>query len=208
MHQVLGLHQILPASSLIFSRPPRLFKALTPLPLVLLFSHPFRYLSLHFPLCLPTFLVFLRHLRVTPFLLTSARSPPQPKSSITMPSLALKPGSLIFVTGVNGLIGSHVVDQLLLRGYNVREAVRDLEKPAWLQEYIRTKHSKATFELVAVPDMTSDGCYDDVVKGKFRLTFLHNTADKTKAPMALFTLHHPFMVKIHSLQFLSASRAV
>ena len=70
------------------------------------------------------------------------------------------------MTGVNGLIGSHVVDQLLLRGYHVRGAVRDVEKAAWLKEYFATKQPKATFELVAVPDMTTDGCYDEVVKGK------------------------------------------
>lgn len=82
-----------------------------------------------------------------------------------MSSLALKPGSTVFVTGINGLIGSHVADQLLLRGYNVRGAVRDVEKAAWLKEYFANKHEKATLELVAVPDMTVEGCYDDFVKG-------------------------------------------
>ena len=37
---------------------------------------------------------------------------------------------LIAVTGANGYIGSHVVKQLLLRGYRVRAIVRDPTNPA------------------------------------------------------------------------------
>ncbi|KAF2729036.1 dihydroflavonol-4-reductase [Polyplosphaeria fusca] len=81
-----------------------------------------------------------------------------------MPTLVLQPGALIFVTGVNGLIGSHIADQLLARGYNVRGAVRDVEKSAWLSDYFTGKHTAAHFELVSVPDMTIEGCYDAVVK--------------------------------------------
>ncbi|KAF2191212.1 NAD(P)-binding protein [Zopfia rhizophila CBS 207.26] len=82
-----------------------------------------------------------------------------------MPTLALHPGSLIFATGVNGLVGSHVADQLLARGYHVRGAVRDVEKSAWLSVYFADKHKDAKFEMVSVPDMTVEGCYDEVVKG-------------------------------------------
>ncbi|KAF2244429.1 dihydroflavonol-4-reductase [Trematosphaeria pertusa] len=82
-----------------------------------------------------------------------------------MPTLAIHPGAVIFVTGVNGLIGSHIVDQLLKRGYNVRGAVRDVEKSKWLAKYFDAKYEGAKFEMVAVPDMTADGCYDEAVKG-------------------------------------------
>ncbi|KAF2797416.1 NAD(P)-binding protein [Melanomma pulvis-pyrius CBS 109.77] len=82
-----------------------------------------------------------------------------------MPALAIHPGSTVFVTGVNGLIGSHIADQLLARGYHVRGAVRDVEKCAWLTEYFADKHKGAKFELVSVPDMTVEGCYDEAVKG-------------------------------------------
>ncbi|KAF2872065.1 hypothetical protein BDV95DRAFT_493313 [Massariosphaeria phaeospora] len=82
-----------------------------------------------------------------------------------MPTLALHPSATVFVTGVNGLIGSHIADQLLARGYHVRGAVRDVEKSGWLTEYFENKHKGAKFELTAVPDMTVEGCYDNVVKG-------------------------------------------
>ncbi|KAF1959651.1 dihydroflavonol-4-reductase [Byssothecium circinans] len=82
-----------------------------------------------------------------------------------MPTVVIQPGETIFVTGVNGLIGSHIVDQLLQKGYNVRGAVRDVEKSKWLTEYFDGKYKGTKFELVAVPDMTFEGCYDEVVKG-------------------------------------------
>jgi nucleoside-diphosphate-sugar epimerase len=82
-----------------------------------------------------------------------------------MPTLALHPGATIFVTGVNGLIGSHIADQLLARGYHVRGAVRDVDKTKWLAEYFTGKHKSVKFDLVSVPDMTAEGCYDKVVKG-------------------------------------------
>ncbi|KAI4959117.1 hypothetical protein J4E86_002838 [Alternaria arbusti] len=82
-----------------------------------------------------------------------------------MPIVAIKPGATVFVTGVNGLVGSHIVDQLLKRAYHVRGAVRDAEKHKYMTEYFNDKYKEATFELVEVPDMTFEGCYDDVVDG-------------------------------------------
>jgi nucleoside-diphosphate-sugar epimerase len=82
-----------------------------------------------------------------------------------MPTVVIKPGATVFVTGVNGLIGSHIVDQLLKRGYNVRGAVRHAQKHGYLIEYFNDKYKEAKFELVDVPDMTAEGCYDKVVDG-------------------------------------------
>jgi nucleoside-diphosphate-sugar epimerase len=82
-----------------------------------------------------------------------------------MPTVVIKPGATVFVTGVNGLIGSHIADQLLKRGYNVRGAVRNSEKHKYLIEYFEDKYKEAKFELVEVPDMTVEGCYDNLVDG-------------------------------------------
>jgi nucleoside-diphosphate-sugar epimerase len=88
-----------------------------------------------------------------------------------MPTLAIHPGATILVSGVNGLIGSHIADQLLVRGYHVRGAVRDVEKTKWLAEYFTGKHKAVKFELVSVPDMTAEGCYNEAVKGTSPLIY-------------------------------------
>jgi nucleoside-diphosphate-sugar epimerase len=92
-----------------------------------------------------------------------------------MPAVVIPPGATILVTGVNGLIGSHVADQLLKRGYHVRGAVRDVEKNKWLAEYFEEQYKDAKFELVAVPDMTAEGCYDEVVDGVSLLTLCYGS---------------------------------
>ena len=96
-----------------------------------------------------------------------------------MPTVVLKPGATVFVTGVNGLIGSHVADQLLKRGYNVRGAVRDAGKAKWLAEYFEAKYKDAKLELVSVPDMRVEGCYDSVVDGKTSLDAMLEQKSKT-----------------------------
>ncbi|KAH9826674.1 aldehyde reductase II [Teratosphaeria destructans] len=62
-------------------------------------------------------------------------TPPPPRSCPTDPSgavdldaFALPTQSLILVTGANGWLGMHVVDQLLEHGYRVRGTVRNAEK--------------------------------------------------------------------------------
>lgn len=85
-----------------------------------------------------------------------------------MPTLALEAGTTIFVTGVNGLIGSHITDQLLERGYNVRGAVRNAKKHQYLVDYFSEKHKDAKLELVNVPDMTIEGCYDNFTQGTLK----------------------------------------
>ena len=75
-------------------------------------------------------------------------------------------GSPVCVTGVNGLLGSHIADQALFAGYNVRGTVRNLDKNAWMNSFFakRYAHSNVRFELVAIPDMSIDGCFDEAVR--------------------------------------------
>jgi nucleoside-diphosphate-sugar epimerase len=95
-----------------------------------------------------------------------------------MPTVVLHPGATIFVTGVNGLIGSHIADRLLKRGYKVRGAVRDVEKTKWLVDYFHRNYESSQFELVGVTDMTIEGCYDDVVNGESCRAFLSPASHK------------------------------
>ncbi|KAH7071869.1 NAD-P-binding protein [Paraphoma chrysanthemicola] len=75
----------------------------------------------------------------------------------------LPPDSTILVTGVNGLVGSHVADQGLAHGYKIRGAVRDKAKNWWLQEHFEAKYGKGRFNLIEVKDF--EGPYEDAVKG-------------------------------------------
>ena len=81
---------------------------------------------------------------------------------------ALPKGRLILVTGANGYIGSHVVDQLLKLGYNVRGTIRN-EKP-WVEILFskrRREHgsSAGVFEAVVIEDIAKQGAFNHVIEG-------------------------------------------
>ena len=72
-------------------------------------------------------------------------------------------GSKILVTGSNGFIGSHVVDQLLKLGYLVRGTVRE-PKP-WLIDFFDQKYGRGKFESFILPDVTSEIDCERAVEG-------------------------------------------
>lgn len=71
-------------------------------------------------------------------------------------------GSLILVTGANGYIASHVVNQLLQLGYNVRGTIR-AEKP-WLEQFFAKKYGEGRFETMLLPAFTKDAL-EPVLRG-------------------------------------------
>jgi nucleoside-diphosphate-sugar epimerase len=79
--------------------------------------------------------------------------------------LAIPRGSLVVVTGANGLIASNIVDQLIQAGYRVRGTVRSISRSAWMEIFFASKYGPGNFELIEVPDMAAPGSYDDAVKG-------------------------------------------
>ncbi|XXH02551.1 hypothetical protein Hte_008927 [Hypoxylon texense] len=94
--------------------------------------------------------------------------------------LLISPGSLVVVTGVNGFIASHIVNQLLQRGYRVRGTVRSISKYQWVKDYFEKQYGPGQIELVEVPDMTAAGVYDDIVKGASG--FVHVAAPLMSSP--------------------------
>ncbi|KAI0020016.1 NAD(P)-binding protein [Xylariomycetidae sp. FL0641] len=85
------------------------------------------------------------------------------KPALTNPRIP--PDSLVLVTGANGLLGSHAVDQLLAAGYRVRGSVRDPARCAWLRRHADARHGPGRLELARVPDLAAPGAWDAAVRG-------------------------------------------
>ncbi|KAI1185967.1 hypothetical protein F5B17DRAFT_9935 [Nemania serpens] len=82
---------------------------------------------------------------------------------LTTPTIPL--GSVILVTGVNGLIASWVADKLLEAGYWVRGTVRNLSRSSWMEPLFADRHGPGRFELVEVSDFSAPGIWDTPMKG-------------------------------------------
>ncbi|GKU10144.1 unnamed protein product [Fusarium langsethiae] len=78
---------------------------------------------------------------------------------------AVPKGSVVLVTGANGLLGSHVAKQFLEFGYKVRGTVRDPAKNSWLSTAFEKQYGQGNFELVKLSDMTSEDELKKLVKG-------------------------------------------
>jgi nucleoside-diphosphate-sugar epimerase len=82
---------------------------------------------------------------------------------------AIPKGSTVLVTGANGYIGSHIADQLILAGYNVKGTVRSEDKGAMIAETFEKRHSgKGAFSYVVVEDMSTEEAFHDAMKGEHR----------------------------------------
>lgn len=76
---------------------------------------------------------------------------------------ALPQGSKILVTGANGYIASHVVDQMLALGYAVRGTVRS-PKP-WLNEYFDQRYRTNLFETFIVSSFDDTFAVEQALDG-------------------------------------------
>ncbi|KAG7092757.1 hypothetical protein E1B28_009082 [Marasmius oreades] len=63
----------------------------------------------------------------------------------------------IFVTGSTGFIGSHVIGELLNKGYRVRCAVRPGPKADFFKSYYSSKFDESRFQVIDIPDIASSG---------------------------------------------------
>jgi len=77
----------------------------------------------------------------------------------------MSPNPIVLVTGINGYIGSHVADQFLVAGHDVRGTARTIEKGQVIKEALTEKHGESRVEILAVPNIAADGAFDQAVKG-------------------------------------------
>src|SRR5579862_2761661 len=72
----------------------------------------------------------------------------------------------VLLTGGNGFIGAHILDQLLARGVSVRCVVRSQEKA----EQVRADHGGGgggdALDFFVAPDITAAGAFDEAVKSE------------------------------------------
>ncbi|KAH6907386.1 D-lactaldehyde dehydrogenase [Coprinopsis sp. MPI-PUGE-AT-0042] len=69
----------------------------------------------------------------------------------------------VLVTGANGYIALWIVKTLLERGNSVRVAIRSESKGNHMKELFKSYGDR--LEIVIVPDMTTEGAFDDAVNG-------------------------------------------
>jgi uncharacterized protein YbjT (DUF2867 family) len=72
---------------------------------------------------------------------------------------------VVLVTGISGFLGSHVADQFLEAGYRVRGTAREASKVDAIKKTFDSKYGAGKVEVVAVPDITVEGAFDEAVKG-------------------------------------------
>ncbi|KAJ4192384.1 hypothetical protein NW767_010608 [Fusarium falciforme] len=80
-----------------------------------------------------------------------------------IPKPAVPHGGWVVVTGVSGLVGSHVADQALRVGFRVRGTARSTETNAWVKEHFQGRYGVENFEQFEVPDMVAKGVFENVV---------------------------------------------
>lgn len=72
---------------------------------------------------------------------------------------------LVLLTGPNGFVGAHVLDELLKNNYRVRGTVRSLSKATFLQAKYSQACSNQDLTFVEIPDIQASGALDEAAQG-------------------------------------------
>ncbi|KAI8268747.1 hypothetical protein K4K56_004191 [Colletotrichum sp. SAR 10_98] len=113
--------------------------------------------------------------------------------------IALPKGSLILVTGANGYIGAHVIDNLLKLGYHVRGTVR-AEKP-WLKELF-DKYGEGAFEQVVVPHLEDEEALGHAMTGTAGVVLVASDLSLSNDAQKVI----PFVVKATEIALSAAAK--
>ncbi|KAH8816955.1 hypothetical protein F5884DRAFT_240895 [Xylogone sp. PMI_703] len=80
----------------------------------------------------------------------------------------------VLLTGANGFIGSHILDQLLKAGHSVRSVVRSAPKADQILADFPNYGTK--LDTAIVPDITTPGAFNDAVKSNLPFDTVIHTA--------------------------------
>jgi len=89
---------------------------------------------------------------------------------------------VVLVTGISGFLGSHVADQFLEAGYRVRGTAREVSKVDAIKKTFDSKYGVGKVEVVAVPDITVEGAFDEAVKGVYAVAHVASILSFDKDP--------------------------
>ncbi|CAG8978363.1 hypothetical protein HYALB_00013043 [Hymenoscyphus albidus] len=95
---------------------------------------------------------------------------------------AIAKGSTILVTGCNGFIGSHIVDQLLILGYQVRGRTRDLPNIKLLSEQWEKMHGRGRFKAIRISNIAEDGVFDGHLDGISGIIHVASNVSMSSSP--------------------------
>ncbi|KAK6456800.1 cinnamyl-alcohol dehydrogenase flavonol reductase [Scheffersomyces xylosifermentans] len=79
----------------------------------------------------------------------------------------------VFITGASGFIAQHIVKLLIDNGYDVVGTVRSTTKGEALKSYLNVGNR---FHYEIVPDITSEGAFDEALKKNSGIKYLLHTA--------------------------------
>lgn len=72
--------------------------------------------------------------------------------------------ALILLTGGTGFVGSAILQNLLVKGFSVRAAIRSESKASLVKSSFQTYIDSAKLTFVIVTDLLNEGAFDDAVK--------------------------------------------
>lgn len=86
------------------------------------------------------------------------------------------PSTNVLLTGGNGFIAVHIIVLALQRGYTVTTTVRSEIKTDFLRQKFSEAVSKGQLKFAIVPDITTSGAFDAVIKANSFDSVLHTSS--------------------------------
>lgn len=77
---------------------------------------------------------------------------------------AIPKGSWVLVTSATGYLATHIIYEFFVLGYKVRKSARNTQKADHTWKLF-VQHGSSNYDCTVVPNMATDGAFDEAVKG-------------------------------------------